>query len=190
MLFRSADPRLRGDVGEAAAVIWMTAIAEDIEHRIPLVGRPPERGEIEFISYECWQRGRAWRATEYVAARRQCTRAVAALNAAMRDLDVLLLPTTATLPPRTGEIDGRTGAMSFEQWGAAAYAYAPYTELFNITGMPAISLPLAFTSDGMPIGVQLAAPLGADASLLSLAAWLEQDMPWALRLAELRRRWV
>ena len=180
----------QADVGEAAAVIWMTAIAEDIDYHIPLVGRPPERGEIEFISYECWQRGRAWRATEYVAARRLCSGAVAAMVAAMREVDVLLLPTTATLPPVTGEIDGRTGEQSFEQWGAAAYAYAPYTELFNITGMPAISLPLAFTGEGLPIGVQLAAPLGADARLLSLAAWLELEMPWAPRLAGLRRRWA
>jgi hypothetical protein len=47
---------------------------------------------------------------------------------------------------------------------AAAYAYAPYTELFNITGMPAISLPLAVSASGLPIGIQLAAPMGAGCS--------------------------
>jgi amidase len=80
--------------------------------------------------------------------------------------------------------------MSFQQWGAAAYAYAPYTELFNVTGMPAVSLPLAVSAEGLPIGIQFAAPIGADARLLSLAGWLEQEMPWAPRLAELRRRWA
>ena len=176
-------------IGDAAAVIWMTAISEDIEFHKQRVGRPPTRAELEFISYECWQRGLAWKATDYVAARRACSLATGALVAAMADVDVLLLPTTATLPPLTGEIDGRTGAQSFDEWGAAAYAYAPYTELFNLTGMPAMSLPLAMSATGLPIGVQLAAPIGADGRLLSLAARLEEILPWEGRLAELRRRW-
>ena len=178
------------NVANAAAVIWMTAVSEDIEHHIPIVGRPPERGELDYVSYACWQKGREWRAHEYVAARRVCSRAVGTLVHAMAHLDVLLLPTTATLAPKTGEIDGRTGAMSLDVWGAAAYAYAPYTEIFNITGMPAMSLPLVSSTSGLPIGVQLAAPLGADALLISLAAWLEKTMPWNERLAALRRRWA
>jgi amidase len=177
------------DIGRDAAVIWMTAISEDIEFHTHRVGRPPERGELDFVTYECWQRGRAWKATNYVAARRACSRATGALAAAMADLDLLILPTTATLPPLTGEIDGRTGAMSFEEWGAAAYAYAPYTELFNVTGMPAISLPLAVSATGLPIGIQLVAPLGADTRLLTIAARLEEVLPWEGRLAELRNRW-
>ncbi len=176
-------------VGDAAALIWMTAISEDIEHHIPLVGRPPQREDLDFVTYESWQRGLRWRASDYVAARRVCSAATGALVDAMTGLDLLLLPTTATLPPKTGEIDGRTGAMSLETWGAAAYAYAPYTELFNITGMPAISLPLAESGSGLPIGIQLAAPLGMDARLLSMAAWLERAMPWDYRLAKLRQRW-
>ena len=176
-------------VGDDAAVIWMTAISEDIEFHTRLVGRPPERGELDFITYECWQRGRAWKATDYVAARRACSRATGALVASMANLDVLVMPTTATLPPRTGEIDGRTGASSLEEWGAAAYAYAPYTELFNITGMPAISLPLAMSTSGLPIGIQLAAPLGSDGRLLAIAASLEEALPWEGRLAALRHQW-
>jgi amidase len=176
-------------VGDAAALIWMTAISEDIEHHIPLVGQPPQREDLDFVTYESWQRGLRWRASDYVAARRVCSAATGALVEAMTGLDLLLLPTTATLPPKTGEIDGRTGAMSIETWGAAAYAYAPYTELFNITGMPAISVPLAESASGLPIGIQLVAPLGMDARLLSMAAWLERAMPWDQRLAKLRQRW-
>lgn len=176
-------------VGDEAAVIWMTAISEDIAFHTQRVGRPPRREELDFISYECWQRGLAWKATDYVAARRACSRATGALVAAMANVDILVMPTTATLPPRTGEIDGRTGAATLEEWGAAAYAYAPYTELFNITGMPAVSLPLAMSASGLPIGIQLAAPLGADGLLLAIAASLEEMLPWGNRLADLRRRW-
>jgi amidase len=73
------------------------------------------------------------------------------------------------------------------RWNADSYGYAPYTEIFNVTGQPAISLPLATSSGGLPIGVQLAAPIGRDNLLLGLAAWLERELPWAERLAALRR---
>ena len=89
----------------------------------------------------------------------------------------------------TGAIDGRTNVFSLERWNELSYRYAPYTELFNITGQPAISLPLAEAGVvGLPIGVQLVAPLGHDARLLNLAAWLEREQPWAGRLAALRQR--
>jgi amidase len=103
---------------------------------------------------------------------------------------MLLLPTTAALPVRTGQIDGRTAAFDFDRWNRDSYGYAPYTEIFNVTGQPAISLPLAMSSGGLPIGVQLAAPLGEDARLLALAAWFEREQPWEPRLAQLRRRFL
>jgi amidase len=109
---------------------------------------------------------------------------------AFKRIDVLLLPTTATLPVRTGQIDGRTAAFELERWNRDSYGYAPYTELFNATGQPAISLPLAMSSGGLPIGVQLAAPLGEDARLLTLASWFEREQPWERRLSELRRRFL
>jgi amidase len=101
---------------------------------------------------------------------------------------VLLLPTTASLPVRTGQIDGRTAAFDMARWSQDSYGYAPYTELFNVTGQPAISLPLAVSSGGLPIGVQLAAPLGADSRLLNLAAWFEREQPWEARLSQLRQQ--
>jgi amidase len=56
--------------------------------------------------------------------------------------------------------------------------FASFTALQNVTGSPAISLPLARTEDGLPIGVQVAAPLGEERRLLSLAYELEATMPW------------
>jgi amidase len=175
-------------IGDAAAVIWMTAIAEEIDHYIARVGREPRADELELVTRECRVAGGRWSAVDYVRARRACTQATRALVHAMCDLDVLLLPTTATLPPLTGAIDGRTGAMSFEAWSAASYRYAPYTELFNATGQPAISLPLGHSRAGLPIGVQFAAALGEDAMLLSLGAWFEREMPWEQRGLALRHR--
>ncbi|WP_457205676.1 amidase [Nocardioides sp. P5_C9_2] len=59
--------------------------------------------------------------------------------------------------------------------------WVPYTQLANLTGRPAISVPLHWTAAGLPLGVQLVGPLGADGDLLRLAAQLEEAQPWAWR---------
>ncbi|CAG6934638.1 amidase [Mycobacterium avium subsp. paratuberculosis] len=59
--------------------------------------------------------------------------------------------------------------------------WVPYTQLANLTGRPAISVPLHWTDDGLPLGVQFVGKLGADGDLLQLAAQLEQARPWAQR---------
>jgi amidase len=176
------------DIGQPAAVIWMTAIAEEIDHHRSRIGRAPEVAELEALSRACVAAAERWTATDYIRARRQLTAATAAMAHAFAAIDVLLLPTTASLPPLIGTIDSRTEAFSLEQWGDAAYRFAPYTELFNVTGQPAISLPLAESSTGLPIGVQLVAPLGQDDRLLSIAAWLERERPWSTRGERLRQR--
>jgi Asp-tRNA(Asn)/Glu-tRNA(Gln) amidotransferase A subunit family amidase len=62
-------------------------------------------------------------------------------------------------------------------------SWVPYTQLANITGRPAISLPLHWTADGLPLGVQFVAPLAGESLLLRLAAQLEHALPWADRMA-------
>ncbi len=59
--------------------------------------------------------------------------------------------------------------------------WIPFTAVFNVTGQPAISLPLAMSSDGLPIGVQIAAGHGREDLLIRLALQLEEAMPWAGR---------
>ena len=63
--------------------------------------------------------------------------------------------------------------------------WVPYTQLANLTGRPAISVPLHWTATGLPLGVQLVGPLASDGLLLRLAAQLEQAQPWFHRYAEL-----
>lgn len=176
------------DVGEISARVWMIAIAEEVDFYRGRVGRDPRPDEIEALTAACVALGRRNTAVDYVRARRALTAAARDMADAFGSIDVLLLPATAGLPVRTGQIDGRTEAFDFERWNQDSYRYAPYTELFNVTGQPAISLPLAMSRGGLPIGVQLAAPLGEDARLLSLAAWFESEQPWEPRLSELRRR--
>jgi amidase len=176
------------NVGEMSARVWMIAVAEEVDFYRGRVGRDPRPDEIEALTAACMALGRRNTAVDYIRARRALTAATRDMADAFRNIDVLLLPATADLPVRTGQIDGRTAAFDFERWNEDSYRYAPYTELFNVTGQPAISVPLAMSRSGLPIGVQFAAPLGEDARLLSLAAWFEREQPWEPRLSELRGR--
>src|SRR3984957_8220993 len=174
------------NIGDPALVIWLTAIAEEIDFYRERVGRAPAPDQLEALTSAAVALGKRSSAIDYVRARRALTAATRDMAAVFSRFDVLILPTTAELPVRIGQIDGRTAAFDLDRWNADSYGYAPYTEIFNATGQPAISLPVAASGSGLPIGIQLAAPLGEDARLLSLAAWFEREMPWSGRLAALR----
>jgi amidase len=183
-------PQSAMNIGGAAAIIWMSAIAEEIDFFRRLFGQGPQPHELEAFSWACVALADRTTAVDYERARRILTAATRDMANAFQAIDVLLLPTTARCAVPTGSIDGRTAKFDLERWSEASYGYAPYTELFNVTGQPAISLPLAHSRAGLPIGVQLVAPLGEDARMLTLAAWFERELPWEQRLAELRGRFL
>lgn len=86
--------------------------------------------------------------------------------------DVLVTPTLATPPPRLGYlIDPEAGRLRLLQT-------MPFTAQFNVTGQPAISLPLHWSSEGLPIGIHFVARYAAEGLLLRLAAQLEEAAPW------------
>jgi amidase len=183
-------PAAARDVAPAAAVVWMSATAEEIDHLKKIVGRAPLANELEALTWACVQVGERSSAVDYERARRTLTAATCAMADAFQDIDVLILPTLAQCAVPTGSIDGRTARFSLAQWNEDSYRFAPYTELFNVTGQPAVSLPLAQSREGLPIGVQVAARLGEDATLFGLAGWFERELPWNARLAELRARYL
>ncbi len=97
------------------------------------------------------------------------------LNAVLEDHDVLLTPATASPPPRIGQLQGR-GAL----WTLNTVAgWVPYNGIWNVTGQPAASVPAGFAADGLPRAVQLVGRPGEEGTLLSLAAQLEVERPWA-----------
>jgi amidase len=69
--------------------------------------------------------------------------------------------------------------VALDKMGSGKLAYTPNTQLFNQTGQPAMSVPLQWSNDGLPMGVQLAARFGDEATLFRLAAQLEAARPWA-----------
>ncbi|TIU03944.1 MAG: amidase, partial [Mesorhizobium sp.] len=69
----------------------------------------------------------------------------------------------------------------YEEWANRAYGFAPFTEIFNVTGQPAASLPLFQSNSGVPIGIQLVARQNEDHRLLRIAHELEQVTQWPTR---------
>jgi len=97
-----------------------------------------------------------------------------------RDFDVLLTPTSAILPPLAGAVLEAQHATP-DQPVLDVVASVSFTAFGNVTGLPAVSLPLHWNDDGLPIGVQLTAGPWQDGALIALAAQLEQARPWAGR---------
>ena len=95
------------------------------------------------------------------------------------DYDALLTPALATRPVPIGEING-LGPEPWARYRRSGY-FTPYTAMINITGQPAVSLPLYHGEDGLPTAIQLIGPPAREDILLALAAQLEEALPWADR---------
>jgi amidase len=98
-----------------------------------------------------------------------------------RDFDVLVTPTSAILPPVAGSILEAQHAAP-DQPVLDVVASVSFTAFGNVTGLPAVSLPLHWSEGGLPVGVQLVGGPWQEALLIALSAQLEQAQPWAQRL--------
>jgi amidase len=123
-------------------------------------------------------RGRAVSGPEFGLAIGELRRLAATALRALAPYDAVLTPTVAQPPLPIGAIrDDADPAGDF----AAQKAFTPWTSAWNVTGMPAVSLPLHVSADGLPVGVMLAGRPAEEALLLSLAAQVEEAAPWAGR---------
>jgi len=123
-------------------------------------------------------RGMAVSGPEFGLAIGELRRVAASTLTAVSAYDAVLTPTLAAPPLPVGALrDDADPAADFE----AQKRFTPYTSMWNVTGSPAISLPTHHTSAGLSVGVMLAARPGDEATLLSLAAQVEQQAPWSDR---------
>ncbi|MGO9759913.1 MAG: amidase [Solirubrobacteraceae bacterium] len=97
------------------------------------------------------------------------------LNRVLEDHDVLLTPATAAPPPRIGQLQGQGALWTLN----TVVGWVPYNGVWNVTGQPAASVPAGFGADGLPRAVQLVGRPTDEATLLSLAAQIEAERPWA-----------
>jgi amidase len=99
------------------------------------------------------------------------------LNRVFEEHDVLLTPATASPPPPIGQLEGRGAPWTL----IAVAAMVPFNGVWNVTGQPAASVPGPWGADGLPRGVQLVGRAADEGTLLSLAAQIEAERPWAQR---------
>jgi amidase len=164
---------VRWAAGQAAAVAQLGALA----------GREIGPDDVEPLTWALAEMGRNVSGADYLAAVAQhqiLSRMVAGLH---DSYDLLLSPTLGEVPPPLGSFDD-SGDQPLDAIRRAGLT-AAFTAIYNVTGQPAISLPLHWSEEGLPMGTQLAAPFGDEATLISVAAQLEQARPWADRVPPL-----
>ena len=142
-------------------------------------GKPLQPGEIEGVATGALDYARTISGADYLAAVQTVHAYGRQMAAAFAQFDILLSPTLAEPPARVGRFNHETtDFVAFRTGPEGIFAYSPFTAPFNASGQPATNLPFAL-HDGLPIGIHLAAPFGADANLIALSAQMERARPWA-----------
>ena len=144
--------------------------------------RRPDPARLEAVSRVVLEETARASALDVAAAIDAQNRVTRSIGQFLGRYDLLLTPTVAQLPPRHGTLDYNAPGHTARSWIRRILEFGPFTAPFNISGHPAISLPLGQSREGLPIGVQLVAAYGRDDLLLQVAAQLEQALPWAGRL--------
>lgn len=166
---------------EMFLLVWSAGAAYDLDHHwTDRLGRALTQDDVEPLTWALADTGRATTASDFLDARQKLqafSRRVAQWYEG--GFDLLLTPTIAQPPPLIGEFDSDADNPLHGLFRAAELV--PFTPPFNVSGQPAISLPLSWNGQGLPIGVQLVAPYGREDVLLRVAAQLEEAAPWADR---------
>lgn len=198
----------REAVAHAYLAITSASIARDIQDTKVKTGRTPRPQDFERATWFLGQVGQALSARDLEDALAVVGALGRSVARQMESVDVHMSATTAQPPALIGELGlgtaeklglstiRRVSAVSgpalnpllrtaIGQLAEDSLARTPNTQVFNMTGQPAMSVPLAWTTTGLPIGIQFAAQFGQEALLLSLAAQLEQARPWFDRVPSL-----
>ncbi|HEV2604621.1 MAG TPA: amidase family protein [Microvirga sp.] len=177
---------------------FLAAVAQEFTFAEEITGVKPRRGDVEVSTWLCRELGMAFSAAELSINLERLHRAGRQIGEFFEGYDLLLTPTLATLPVAHGSLHaaGAEAALQalaarlglgrylrygplVEQAAARAFRFIPFTPIWNVTGQPAASLPLHWTEDGLPVGVQAVARFGDEATLLAFAGEVEQAQPWA-----------
>lgn len=158
-----------------------------IESAVAKRGRPSADGEIEGVSRGAIAYARSISGNDYLAAVSKVHAYGREMAAFFETYDVLLTSTLAEPPAKVGRLSpARDDYENYRIGPGGVFEYSPFTAAFNASGQPAVSLPLHWTADGLPVGVHLAAAFGEDEMLMSLSARIEEARPWFNRRPPVR----
>jgi len=187
--------------GKALAKSYLTMyfgeMAADIDELEPVLKRKAKPGDVELTTWTLGMLGRVFSAGQMVKALRLWDQAARIMGRFFKKYDLYLTPTTAYPPSKIGELQPkplevfmmkalstlRLGRLLrdtslVDQIAQQSLERTPFTQLANMSGLPAMSVPLHWTADGLPCGVQFIGPFGNEATLFRLAGQLEKAQPW------------
>ena len=179
------------DVEEAKPELDYIALAEAVNHLVSPAtlmtlelearrrGRPIEKHEVEELTWVIHENAAKMTALDIALASQKVNVFTRGMAPFFQKYDVLILSTLATPPPPLGYMN--TNGEDLTDYANRLYSFMPNTQPFNATGQPAMSMPLGWSKDGLPLGVMFAARAGDEATLLRLAGQIERAKPWADR---------
>lgn len=175
-----AAPQLNGEmIGKAFMTIWSAGNAWTADSLSFAVGRKPVQEDFEPATWALMEMGRRRTAPDYLLAVQTLQIFARRVAQFMEQYDILLTPTLAEPPLPLGSFaspaDNPMAGMR------RSGQFAPFTSIVNATGQPAMSVPLFWNSEGLPVGTHFVARYGDEATLFRLAAQLESACPWAGR---------
>jgi amidase len=174
------SPTLDGDLlTDAFIAVWSASVAWTLQDWSRRTGRQASQDDVEPLTWALVESGRARSAPNYMLAVQDLQLVARQVARFFVDHDVWLTPTVAEPPPPLGSFDATPDNPAFGMFRAAAFV--PFTPICNITGQPAMSVPLWWNAAGLPIGVHFVGRFGDEATLFRLAAQLEAARPWAQR---------
>ena len=160
-----------------AEKIWHGEIALLMARRARELGRPARPDEMEALTADALKRSEKLSAVDYLEARQSLHEISVKVIERLSAYDLLLTPTTAALAPRIGAFDTRTSKFDYDDNARLSAAFAPFTEMFSVTGQPAASIPIGLSKSRLPIGGQLVGQPGRDDIVLRAAFFLEKAGP-------------
>jgi amidase/6-aminohexanoate-cyclic-dimer hydrolase len=177
---RESAPVLAAD----PAVVMTTIVSASMAYNVRLAerrfGRTMTDKDFEILTLASAYNGQKTTAADYVEAQLGAFRISRELAAFFASCDVFLCPTLCSPPLRIGELNSMSQDLS--HIAPILRRYMPATSMFNMSGQPAMSVPLAWNAAGLPLGMMFSARFGDEATLFRLAAQLEQVRPWKDKL--------
>jgi amidase/6-aminohexanoate-cyclic-dimer hydrolase len=173
-------PKLPADPAAVMAVIVGSNTALTVRMAEAVFGRQMTDQDFEVMTLAMGANSQRTSATDYVAAQLDAFRISRALAEFFQTCDVFLCPTLCTPPVKIGELNTMAGDLSHV--APILRRYMPGTAMFNMSGQPAMSVPLAWNNAGLPLGMMFSARYGDEATLFRLAGQLEQARPWRDKL--------
>ena len=166
---------------QAVVTYFITFAAHGVTILAQLLGRAPSPDNLEATTLACYRAAQRLTALDLALAEANRNLVNRAVGSWFETVDLLVTPTTAGPAWPLGWMNANDSSLDAAGWFTKVFTKIPFTALFNMTGQPAISLPLGETKAGLPIGIQLVARYGREDLLFRVAGRLEEAMPWADR---------